>query len=44
MLPFAQPSSATWGDDAPIILILLRVIQGIEVGGRWSGTVLLSME
>lgn len=38
------PGSATWGDAAPIILILLRVIQGIAVGGEWSGSVLLSME
>lgn len=38
------PGSATWGDAAPIILILLRVLQGIAVGGEWSGSVLLSME
>lgn len=38
------PGSATWGDAAPIILILLRVCHGIAVGGEWSGSVLLSME
>src|SRR5699024_5710731 len=38
------PGSDSWGDAAPIILILLRVIQGIAVGGEWSGSVLLSME
>lgn len=38
------PGSAAWGDAAPIILILLRVLQGIAVGGEWSGSVLLSME
>ncbi|MGO1264279.1 MAG: MFS transporter [Brevibacterium aurantiacum] len=38
------PGLATWNDAAPIILILLRVLQGIAVGGEWSGSVLLSME
>lgn len=36
--------SGTWGDTAEIILILLRLVQGIAVGGEWSGFVLLSME
>jgi MFS family permease len=30
-----------WG---PILLIVLRFIQGVGVGGEWSGSVLLSME
>src|SRR5699024_6937216 len=38
------PGSDSWGDAAPMILILLRVIQGIAVGGEWCGSVLLSME
>src|SRR5436190_3034592 len=38
------PGQATWGDAAPVILIILRVLQGIAVGGEWSGSVLLSME
>jgi metabolite-proton symporter len=38
------PGQATWGDAAPIILIILRILQGIAVGGEWSGSVLLSME
>lgn len=38
------PGSATWGDAAAIILILLRIFQGVAVGGEWSGSVLLSME
>lgn len=38
------PIPATWGDAAPIIQILLRIIQGIAVGGEWSGSVLLSMK
>jgi len=38
------PGAGSWGNAAPIILILLRVLQGIGVGGEWSGSVLLSME
>jgi MFS family permease len=30
-----------WG---PVLLIVLRFIQGVGVGGEWSGSVLLSME
>ncbi|MGZ4436286.1 MAG: MFS transporter, partial [Nocardioidaceae bacterium] len=38
------PGAGTWGSAAPVVLILLRVAQGIAVGGEWSGSVLLSME
>ena len=38
------PGEATWGVAAPTVLVLLRVLQGIAVGGEWSGSVLLSME
>ncbi|WP_232699284.1 MFS transporter [Brevibacillus daliensis] len=38
------PTYATIGVWAPTILILLRFIQGIGVGGEWGGAVLLSME
>jgi MFS family permease len=38
------PGTATIGIAAPILLVLLRVLQGIAVGGEWSGSVLLSME
>jgi MFS family permease len=38
------PSTTTIGIAAPILLVLLRVLQGIAVGGEWSGSVLLSME
>jgi MFS family permease len=38
------PGQASWGDAAPIVLIILRILQGIAVGGEWSGSVLLSME
>jgi len=38
------PTYQTIGIAAPIILVLLRIIQGIGVGGEWGGSVLLSME
>jgi MFS family permease len=38
------PGSETIGLWAPVILVLLRILQGIAVGGEWSGSVLLSME
>jgi len=38
------PGAGAWGSAAPVVLILLRVLQGIAVGGEWSGSVLLSME
>ncbi|MBN6051734.1 MHS family MFS transporter [Nonomuraea sp. RK-328] len=38
------PGTATIGVAAPILLVVLRILQGIAVGGEWSGSVLLSME
>jgi MFS family permease len=38
------PSFATIGVAAPLLLVVLRVLQGIGVGGEWGGSVLLSME
>jgi metabolite-proton symporter len=38
------PTYATIGVAAPVLLTLLRVAQGIGVGGEWGGSVLLSME
>jgi metabolite-proton symporter len=38
------PSTDAIGIAAPILLVVLRVFQGIAVGGEWSGSVLLSME
>ncbi|HMK68735.1 MAG TPA: MFS transporter [Stellaceae bacterium] len=38
------PGYATIGIWGAIILTLLRLIQGIGVGGEWGGSVLLSME
>ena len=38
------PTYASIGIAAPIILILLRIIQGISAGGEWGGAVLLAVE
>ena len=38
------PGTDTLGKAAPLLLIVLRLLQGIAVGGEWSGSVLLSME
>ncbi|MCV9993347.1 MHS family MFS transporter [Paeniglutamicibacter sp. ZC-3] len=38
------PSSATIGSWAAVILVTLRVIQGIAVGGEWGGAALMALE
>src|ERR1700741_5424967 len=38
------PGTSTIGIAAPILLVVLRLVQGVVVGGEWSGSVLLSME
>jgi metabolite-proton symporter len=38
------PTYAQVGVAAPIVLTLLRFIQGIGVGGEWGGAVLLALE
>lgn len=38
------PTYATAGVWAPILLILLRFVQGIALGGEWGGATLLAME
>jgi metabolite-proton symporter len=38
------PGYDTIGVWAPILLTLLRIVQGIGVGGEWGGSVLMSME
>jgi metabolite-proton symporter len=38
------PGTATIGVAAPLILTLLRLLQGFAVGGEWAGSALLSAE
>lgn len=38
------PTAATVGALAPVLLVLLRLAQGIAVGGEWGGAVLLAVE
>src|SRR5215510_3442438 len=38
------PSYAAIGAAAPILLVILRIAQGLGVGGEWGGSVLMSME
>ncbi|MCS4535517.1 MFS transporter [Corynebacterium sp. HS2168-gen11] len=38
------PSFATIGIAAPLILIFLRIIQGVSAGGEWGGAVLMAVE
>src|SRR5215218_6420707 len=39
-----MPTYATIGVAAPIILFVLRFLQGLAVGGQWGGAVLLATE
>lgn len=38
------PTAATIGAAAPILLVLLRILQGIALGGEWAGAVLMAGE
>ncbi|MFX1671808.1 MFS transporter [Paraburkholderia sp. A2WS-5] len=38
------PSYAKVGMLAPVLLVLLRVVQGVAVGGEWGGAVLMAGE
>jgi metabolite-proton symporter len=40
----ALPTYATAGALAPTLLVLLRLAQGIAVGGEWGGAVLMAVE
>jgi MFS family permease len=38
------PSYATAGSLAPLLLVVLRFVQGLAVGGQWGGAALLAIE
>lgn len=38
------PGTATIGVAAPLLLVTLRLLQGLAVGGEWAGSALLSAE
>ncbi|MCP5539941.1 MAG: MHS family MFS transporter [Akkermansiaceae bacterium] len=38
------PTYATAGVWAPVLLVLLRLVQGFGVGGEWGGAVLMAVE
>ncbi|TCK22963.1 MFS transporter [Pseudonocardia endophytica] len=38
------PGAATLGVAAPVILVILRFLQGFAVGGEWAGATLLAAE
>jgi MHS family shikimate/dehydroshikimate transporter-like MFS transporter len=42
--PWTWELERTIGIWAPVILVLLRIAQGIGVGGEWGGAVLMSVE
>ncbi|GAA0932814.1 MFS transporter [Pseudonocardia zijingensis] len=39
-----MPTFATIGIWAPILMVLLRFVQGMAVGGEWGGAVLMAVE
>jgi MFS family permease len=38
------PSVDAIGLAAPVLLVVLRIVQGVGVGGEWGGSVLMAME
>jgi metabolite-proton symporter len=38
------PGTAAIGWAAPLLLVVLRLVQGVAIGGEWSGSVLIAME
>src|SRR5437773_499940 len=44
MLMGTLPSYASAGTLSPILLVALRFVQGVALGGEWAGAVLISVE
>jgi MFS family permease len=40
----SMPSAETIGVFAPILLVVLRIVQGLAAGGEWAGAVLFAAE
>ncbi|WP_327000136.1 MHS family MFS transporter [Dactylosporangium sp. NBC_01737] len=38
------PTYAQWGVAAPLLLVALRFLQGLGLGGEWGGAVVMAME
>ncbi|GAA3234102.1 MFS transporter [Dactylosporangium siamense] len=38
------PTYAQWGAAAPVLLVVLRFLQGFGLGGEWGGAVVMAME
>ena len=38
------PTYATWGWISPVLLVLLRMLQGLSMGGQLAGSYILSIE
>ncbi len=39
-----MPTAATIGVAAPILIVVLRILQGLAAGGEWGGAVLFASE
>lgn len=39
-----MPTAATIGATAPVLIVLLRILQGLAAGGEWGGAVLFASE
>src|SRR6185369_3005299 len=44
MLVGALPTYVTFGIWSPILLVVLRFLQGLGLGGEWGGAVLMTLE